>query len=181
MHLIPYVLTYLNTLNTKYRYWYQVYYYNGDLKEVDGSGETRYLYHKTQTWHTKHTDGRETTVFSNGQTEVTLSLVSIKYVNYFLFLLQEKFPDGRQIISFSDGTRKVISAGGEEEISFPDKTLVIRDSRGERVVRLPQSDNIRRNVRKSLKTTLESRIEKGNSSSKVSLPPQPQQRDVMVL
>ena len=98
----------------------------------------------------------------------------------FFFSLQEKFPDGRQVISFSDGTRKVISAGGEEEISFPDQTLVIKDSRGERVVRLPQSDNIKRNVRKSLKTTLERRIER-NSSSKVSLPPHPHQRDVLVL
>ena len=32
---------------------------------------TTYLYHSTQTWHTKYQDGRETTVFSNGQTEVT--------------------------------------------------------------------------------------------------------------
>ena len=74
----------------------------------------------------------------------------------------------------------MISANGEEEISFPDNTLVIKDTRGERVVRRPQSDNIKRNVRKSLKTTLETRIER-NSSSKVSLPPQPQQRDVVVL
>ena len=111
----------------------------------------------------------------------SIDLVTIVISTGFLFWLQEKFPDGRQIISFSDGTRKVISAGGEEEISFPDKTLVIKDSSGERVVRLPQSDSIRRNVRKSLRTTLETRIEKGNSSSKVSLPPQPHQRDVMVL
>ena len=74
----------------------------------------------------------------------------------------------------------MISANGEEKISFPDNTLVIKDTRGERVVRRPQSDNIKRNVRKSLKTTLETRIER-NSSSKVSLPPQPQQRDVVVL
>ena len=74
----------------------------------------------------------------------------------------------------------MISANGEEKVSFPDNTLVIKDTRGERVVRRPQSDNIKRNVRKSLKTTLETRIER-NSSSKVSLPPQPQQRDVVVL
>ena len=104
---------------------------------------------------------------------------SILSIVVYLLLLQEKFPDGRQIISFSDGTRKVISAGGQEEIFFPDQTLVIKDSRGERVVRLPQSDNIKKNVRKSLKTTLERRIER--SSSKVPLPPQPQHRDVMVL
>ena len=74
----------------------------------------------------------------------------------------------------------MISANGEEKISFPDNTLVIKDTRGERMVRLPHSDKIKRNVRKSLKTTLETRIER-NSSSKVSLPPQPQQRDVVVL
>ena len=95
--------------------------------------------------------------------------------NFVFIAFQEKFPDGRQIISFSDGTRKVISAGGQEEISFPDNTVVIKDTRGERVVRLPHPD--KRNVRKSLKTTLERRIEK------VSLPPNPHphQRDVLVL
>ena len=47
-----------------------MHYYNGDLKEVTGSGLTRYLYQQSQTWHTTHPDGRQTTVFSNGQTEV---------------------------------------------------------------------------------------------------------------
>ena len=63
-----------------------MYYYNGDLKEVDGSGVTRYFYHKTHTWHTKHTDGRETTVFSNGQTEVSLGKLNTDHAgfhNYF--------------------------------------------------------------------------------------------------
>ena len=56
----------MNVLNV------QVHYYNGDLKEVSERGVTKYLYQDSQTWHTTHPDGREVTVFSNGQTEVSL-------------------------------------------------------------------------------------------------------------
>lgn len=64
----------------------EVHYYNGDLKEVSESGVTRYLYQDSQTWHTTHPDGREVTVFSNGQTEVQYSVIymvqdSSKYSN----------------------------------------------------------------------------------------------------
>ena len=78
------------------------------------------------------------------------------------------------MISFSDGTRKIISAAGEEEIKFPDNTVVIMDTNGDRIVKLAQGDNNKRNVRKSLKTTLERRIER-----RVSLASH--NRDVMVL
>lgn len=48
----------------------KVFYYNGDMKESNPSGLVRYLYHESQTWHTKYPDGKELTQFSNGQTEV---------------------------------------------------------------------------------------------------------------
>ena len=88
---------------------------------------------------------------------------------------QEKFADGRQVISFPDGTRKTISPEGEEKISFPDNTLVIVDKFGNRVVNMPGD---RKHVRKSLKTTLERRIE---SKSSFKLPVTRSQRDVAVL
>ena len=76
----------LNVLNV------QVHYYNGDLKEVSERGVTKYLYQDSQTWHTTHPDGREVTVFSNGQTEVSfLQPVWVKIQFYlkcvFLVLL----------------------------------------------------------------------------------------------
>ena len=88
---------------------------------------------------------------------------------------KEKFPEGRQVISFPDGTRKTISSEGEEEISFPDNTLVIVDKFGNRVVNMPSKNKMQRHVRKSLKTTLERRMER-KSVIKSS-----HQRDVVVL
>ena len=50
----------------------KVFYYNGDMKESHRNGLVKYLYHKSNTWHTTYGDGREVTEFSNGQREVSI-------------------------------------------------------------------------------------------------------------
>jgi len=96
----------------------KLFYYNGDVKETHSDGMVRYLYSHTQTWHTTNTDGSEILQFSNGQEETRL-------------------PDGSSSISFPDGSIKTISAGGVEKITFPDTTVVVVQPNGDRTLELP--------------------------------------------
>ena len=50
---------------------------------------------------------------------------------------ETKSPDGTTMINFPDGSRKVVSAGGQERISFLDGTLVTVEPGGQRTVKLP--------------------------------------------
>jgi len=96
----------------------KLFYYNGDVKESHSDGMVRYLYSHTQTWHTTNTDGTEILQFSNGQEETRL-------------------PDGSSSISFPDGSVKTISVGGVEKITFPDTTVVTVQPNGDRLLELP--------------------------------------------
>ena len=96
----------------------KIFYYNGDVKETCRDGTEKYLYSETQTWHTRLPDGTQVIQFSNGQQET-------------------RAVTGETNIAFPDGTSKSISVTGVERISFPDGTVVTVDCDGNRRLEMP--------------------------------------------